>query len=87
MKFCTIDYGGEVTNCVKNGWNRLLGMATHIYKLLPIFFIYHTLPSFLIWSYIPDYWADFTHDGTNDAAWSMEVLSGGRVTTKFHLDV
>jgi hypothetical protein len=25
MQFCTIDYIGEVTRCVKNGWNRLAG--------------------------------------------------------------
>jgi hypothetical protein len=23
MKFCTIDYIGEVMQCAKNGWNRL----------------------------------------------------------------
>ena len=25
MKFCTIDYVGELTRCAKNGWNRLAG--------------------------------------------------------------
>jgi hypothetical protein len=25
MKFCKIDYVGEVTRCAKNGWNRLAG--------------------------------------------------------------
>ena len=25
MKFCTINYVGELTRCAKNGWNRLAG--------------------------------------------------------------
>ena len=33
MKFCKIDYVGELTRCAKNGWNRLAGAAPQISEI------------------------------------------------------
>ena len=33
MKFCTIDYVGELTRCAQNGWNRLAGETPQIAEI------------------------------------------------------
>jgi hypothetical protein len=93
MKFCTIDYVGEVTRCAKIGWNRLTGggptnrwnITSKTFLTIPDL----TLPfSFFLYASTPKTTQPiYTHDGSNDAVYCKEVPFGGRVDKKLHFGV
>ena len=82
IKFCTIDYFGELTRCAKNGWDRLTGggptdrwnitskafLPTPYLTLLYFFFLYASTAQTAE--------QISTHDGSNDAVCCKEVPFG-----------
>ena len=94
MKFCTIDYVGELTRCTKNGWNRLSGGGpTYRWNILLTSKTFLTVQGlilpflFLYASTAQTAEPICTHYGSNDAVWCKEVHFGGRIDTKLHLGV
>ena len=89
MKFCMIDYVGELTRCAKNGYHRLAGGGpTDRWNITSTFVLYFTLPFlFLYVSTAQTAEPICTHDSSNDAVCCKEVPFGGRVDMKLHLGV
>ena len=92
MKFCTIDYVGELTRCAKNDCNRLAGGGpTDRWNITSKFLLYLTLP-YLFFLFLYACTAQTaepicTLNGSNDVVCCKEVPFGGRVDTKLHLGV
>jgi hypothetical protein len=89
INFCTIDYIGKFTRCIKSGWNRLTGVAPHIgeiehWKLL---ILYLTLPFFLHTTIAQTAKPVCTHGGSDGAVCCEEVPFGSRIDTKLHFGV
>ena len=94
MKFCTIDYVGELTRCAKNCCNRLAGGGpTDRWNITSTFVPYLTLPYFtlpfffLYASTAQTAQPIYTHDSSNDVVCCKEVPFGGHVDTKTHSGV
>ena len=93
MKFCTIDYVGELTRCAKNGLNWLPGGGpTDRWNITSTFVLYLTLLYLTFFLFLYASTAQTaqpicTHDSSNDVVCCKEVPFEGHVGIKLHLGV
>ena len=88
MKFCKIDYVGELTRCAKNGCNRLAGGGpTHRWNITSIFVQYFTF-FFSCMPLQPKRLNRFARTTSQTMRFAVrKCLLGGRVDTKLQFGV